>query len=69
MATYTQAQLDKLRAAYASGALVVEYEGHRTTFRSLTELSQAIDRVAAALAADTTTPPIRHYRVTTGKGV
>lgn len=38
----TQAQIDALEAALASGELTVEYNGNRTTYRSVAELKQAI---------------------------
>lgn len=39
MSKYTQAQLDALRTAYVSGALTVEYNGRRVTYRSRDEMA------------------------------
>lgn len=44
---YSQADLDKLKRALASGVQTVEYNGRRTTFRSQAELMQAIATVEA----------------------
>lgn len=46
---YTQAQLDALQAALASGTLRVEYEDRAITYRSLDELQEAIQVVTNAL--------------------
>lgn len=40
MATYTQAQYDKLVAAIAEGVLTVEYGDKKVTYRSLAEMKQ-----------------------------
>jgi len=48
--SYTQAQLDALRDAYASGVTEVSYEGKTVKYRSLAELEKAISTVANALA-------------------
>lgn len=46
MANWTQAQLDQLRAAYASGATRVMIEGVGSTeYRNLDDLAAAIARV------------------------
>lgn len=50
--SYTQAHLDALREAYASGATEITYEGKTIKYRSLKELEQAIARVANSMAAD-----------------
>lgn len=57
--SYTQAHLDDLRAAYASGATEVSYEGKTIKYRSLKELSQAIAQVEASITG--TTPRRQHY--------
>jgi hypothetical protein len=46
---YTQAQLDALDAAIASGTMVVMYDGKRIEYRSMDELVRARRIVAAGL--------------------
>lgn len=46
---YTQADLDRLDEAITGQELEVEVDGHRTRYRSMTELLQARAHVAAAL--------------------
>ncbi|MGL4478794.1 MAG: phage head-tail joining protein [Aeromonas veronii] len=46
---YTQAQLDALDAAIASGALSVRYADQQVTYRSLQEMQAIRDKMAAAL--------------------
>lgn len=53
---YTQADLDNLKAALASGALSVEYAGRRTTFRSLADIRSIIVEIEAELSPLTATP-------------
>lgn len=43
--------LDKLDAAIAQGALTVEFNGRRMTYRSVAELQAARAHVAAQIAA------------------
>jgi len=43
--SYTQTQLDALRAAYASGVLTVEYDGKRVTYASRDDLKSRIDEI------------------------
>lgn len=64
--SYTQAQLDALREAYASGVTEVTYEGKTTKYRSLKELSQVIGTVSDALAP---TPVSRQHYPTFSKGL
>lgn len=47
----TADDLAALESALASGELTVEYDGKRTTFRSVPELRSAIDYVKGELAA------------------
>lgn len=51
--SYTQADLDALRSAYASGVLQVEYAGKKTVFRSLAEMAQIIATVTADVSPST----------------
>jgi hypothetical protein len=66
--TYTQAQLTALRTALASGVLIVEYDGKRVQYRSVSELQEAIRTVAAAIAQDAGGRPYKTFRFQTGKG-
>ncbi len=54
----TQADIDRLETALATGELTVEYDGKRVTFRSVDEIQRAISyaraRLAEAAGADTT---------------
>jgi hypothetical protein len=52
---YTQTDLDNLKRAYASGVTTVEFNGRRTTFRSLDELERVMTAVETEVAPTTTT--------------
>lgn len=47
---FTQAQLDALNGALATGELSVEYDGKRVQYRSIDELLKARNIVSAELA-------------------
>jgi hypothetical protein len=47
--TFTQAQLDALVAAYASGVLTYEYDGKRITYHSRKEMKAIIDDITTKL--------------------
>lgn len=49
--SYSQAQLDALRAAAASGTTRVTYDGKTVEYRSLAELLQMIRVVEGAIGA------------------
>lgn len=51
MAGYTQAHLDAIRAAYASGVTRVSYDGKTTEYRTLAEMRQIISTIEGELAA------------------
>lgn len=51
MAAFTQAQLDAIKRAYATGVTRVTYEGKTTEYRSLAEMRQIIATIEADLAA------------------
>lgn len=51
MAGFTQAQLDAIKRAYASGVTRVSYDGKSTDYRSLAEMRQIIATIEADLAA------------------
>lgn len=48
---FTQTDIDRLKAAMASGVLTVEIEGKRITYRSMAELERALARAEAEVAA------------------
>ena len=48
---YTQAQLDAIKRAYASGVTRVSYDGNSTEYRSLADMRQIIATIEAELAA------------------
>ena len=66
---YTQTQLDALEASLASGALTVEYDGRRVTYRSVAELKESIAEVRAALDVAAGKMRLRQIRVYASKGV
>lgn len=52
--SYTQADLDKIRACIAAGVLETRFaDGRSTKFQSLGELLDAETKIAAAVAAST----------------
>lgn len=51
---YTQDDLDALKAALASGAATVEYQGKRVTFRSPAEIRGIIADIERELSTATT---------------
>ena len=53
MAGFTQAQLDAIKRAYASGVTEVSYDGKTTKYRSLNEMRQIIATIQADLASQT----------------
>jgi hypothetical protein len=64
MASFTSAQLDALAEAYATGALTVEYDGKRVTYRSAAEIERAIGIVSAALGVTSPlTPTVSRNRI------
>lgn len=68
MANYTQSQLTALRAAAASGALEVQFEGRMVRYRSIDEILQMISVVENDLSSSGSSTPIRHIRVQASKG-
>ena len=53
----TQAQLNALDAAIASGELIIQYEGKRIEYRSITELMKARRFVADQLSGQSAASP------------
>ena len=64
--SFTQSQLDGLREAYASGVTEVSYDGKTVKYRTLAELSQAIQTAEAALGVKR---PSRQHYPTFSKGL
>lgn len=52
MSGFTQAQLDAIKEAFASGITRVSYDGKTTEYRSLGEMRQIIGAIEASLADD-----------------
>jgi hypothetical protein len=62
MAGFTQAQLDAIKKAYASGVTRVSYDGKTTEYRSLAEMRQIIATIEADLASQSgKRPPIAGF--------
>ena len=61
MASYTQQQLDDLRAAIAEGVLRVSSNGRSVEYRSLTEMRQLERIMAEELEASTRRPERIYY--------
>lgn len=66
---YTQAQLDALKDALASGHLTINRGDLRVTFRSVDELQQAIATVEDELNAGTNTERPKLRLAKTSKGL
>ncbi len=49
MATWTQAELDALERAIASGVVTVKFEDREVTYRSMTDLLKAREVIARSL--------------------
>jgi uncharacterized small protein (DUF1192 family) len=65
--SYTNAQLDALRKALATGERRVTFGDKTVEYRSVAELQAAIRTVEAEIARGSATSK-RQIRVTTGKG-
>ena len=62
MATYTQAQVDALRRAYARGVTRVSYDGKSVEYRSLDEMKRVIAEMDGEVSG---TPRARRFYTTT----
>lgn len=59
---YTQAQLDAIKKAYASGITRVSYDGNSTEYRSLADMRQIIATIEAELATQAgRKPPVAGF--------
>ncbi|MCC6389136.1 MAG: hypothetical protein IT167_00940 [Bryobacterales bacterium] len=65
---WTQAHLDAIEAAIASGELTVRFGDRTVTYRSMDELLQARAVIKEALAAQAGTTPDRYSFAQTSKG-
>lgn len=63
--SFTQNNLDAVNKAIASGALIVEYDGQKITYRSMGELMRARDLIKSDLAS---TPRVSHSVATFNRG-
>jgi len=66
--TWTQAELDALRAAYARGTLRVSYEGRSVEYGSEADLLRRIRTIEREMAAEAGTPKPTHSLATFRKG-
>jgi hypothetical protein len=67
---WTQAQLDELKSAYASGVMRVRHEDRWIEYRTAPEMERAIARIEAELAGAAGTRRTRQYRIwQSGKGM
>lgn len=66
----TQADLDALDTAIASGTLEVEFDGRRQRFQTTASMLAARDHVARVIAEGTTNrgPKVFGFRFTTTRG-
>ena len=65
--TYTIAQRDALRAAIASGVLLLHYDNKRVQYRTMAELKEALNEVEQAMARDSGEPQTRRVKIYAGK--
>jgi hypothetical protein len=63
---WTQAHLDAIKDAYASGVTTVWFEGRTTTYRSLNEMERVIAAIEKEL--NPATRRRRQYRLSSSKG-
>lgn len=67
---FTQTDLDNINAAIATGALTVERNGRRVTYRSIADLKAAKEVIESELQRQRVSRPQSSYRFTftTGRG-
>ncbi len=66
---WTQAQLDKLKEAYAHGIRSVSFGDRNTSYASMAEMAEAIARIETELARAATPARPRQYLGYTRKGL
>lgn len=67
--SWTQAELEALRRAYASGTLRVTFEGRTVEYGSASDLLSRIRRIEADRAAAVGRPRSRYSLARTSKGL
>lgn len=65
---WTQANLDAIETAIASGELRVSFEGRSVEYRSIEELQKARAEIKAALSEAEGGTIVRQVRITSTKG-
>lgn len=66
---HTQTDLDRVKAAIASGELIVQYGDRRVQYRSIEELRQAQALIERELAAEAGTKPVAQFLTYTTTGL
>jgi len=66
---FTQADIDKLKAAIATGALRVRYADRDVMYRSLAEMRQTLAMMEEEVAAAAGRTRTRQVRFMTGRGL
>lgn len=64
-----QREIDELRSAIGSGVLTVSYPDRSTTFRSMSEMRQALQFLLGELADATGTSRVKQVYFQTSKGL
>lgn len=62
--SYTQTQLDALRAALASGTVRVSYDGRTVEYRSIADLERAIATIERSLGQRTASSRVTYPEMT-----
>jgi hypothetical protein len=65
----TQSDIDRIDQALASGALTVETDGRRVTYRSIAELQSARAELLRRLDGAAAPPRMRLVRLSASKGI
>lgn len=68
-ASVIQAEIDDLRAAIGSGALTVSYPDRSTTYRSMSEMRQALQMLQGELADANGTTRVKQVYFQPSKGL
>lgn len=66
---FTEADIDRLKAAMAQGALRVRYADREVTYRSLDEMKETLALMQADVDAVAGRKPPRQFRFRTMKGL
>ncbi len=65
---YTQTDLDRIRAAIASGELSVRFGERSVTYRSIRELRDAEAAISASVNTANDVIPVRRHQIVSSKG-